>query len=172
MDVLITYGLYGVAFLLILVGVAGTIVPALPGIPMIFAGAWLIGYMEDYQYFGWGTLIALGVLGTLIALGVLTVISLIIDWVSQTMGAQKAGATKLGLSGAFLGTIIGIPFGLVGIFLFPVLGAFIGEMIGHRDMRKAGKVSWATWIGMIAGIAAKLAIAFIMIGIMCVMRFV
>ena len=163
MEALITYGLYGVAFLLILVGVAGTIVPALPGIPMIFAGAWLIGYMEDYQYFGWGTLIALGVL---------TVISLIIDWVSQTMGAQKAGATKLGLSGAFLGTIIGIPFGLVGIFLFPVLGAFIGEMIGHRDMRKAGKVSWATWIGMIAGIAAKLAIAFIMIGIMCVMRFV
>ena len=163
MDALITYGLYGVAFLLILVGVAGTIVPALPGIPMIFAGAWLIGYMEDYQYFGWGTLIALGVL---------TVISLIIDWVSQTMGAQKAGATKLGLSGAFHGTMIGIPFGLVGIFLFPVLGAFIGEMIGHRDMRKAGKVSWATWIGMIAGIAAKLAIAFIMIGIMCVMRFV
>lgn len=163
MDALITYGLYGVAFLLILVGVAGTIVPALPGIPMIFAGAWLIGYMEDYQYFGWGTLIALAVL---------TVISLIIDWVSQTMGAQKAGATKLGLSGAFLGTIIGIPFGLVGIFLFPVFGAFIGEMIGHRDMRKAGKVSWATWIGMIAGIAAKLAIAFIMIGIMCVMRFV
>ena len=163
MDALITYGLYGVAFLLILVGVAGTIVPALPGIPMIFAGAWLIGYMEDYQYFGWGTLIALGVL---------TVISLIIDWVSQTMGAQKAGATKLGLSGAFLGTIIGIPFGLVGIFLFPVFGAFIGEMIGHRDMRKAGKVSWATWIGMIAGIAAKIAIAFIMIGIMCVMRFV
>ena len=163
MDVLITYGIYAVAFLLILVGVAGTIIPALPGIPMIFAGAWLVAYMEDYLYFGWGTLIALGVL---------TVISIIIDWVSQTMGAQKAGATKLGLTGALLGTIIGIPFGLVGIFLFPVIGAFVGEMIGHRDMRKAGKVSWATWIGMIAGIAAKLAIAFMMIGIMCVMRFV
>ena len=163
MDVLITYGIYAVAFLLILVGVAGTIIPALPGIPMIFAGAWLIAYLEDYLYFGWGTLIALGVL---------TVISIIIDWVSQTMGAQKAGATKLGLTGALLGTIIGIPFGLIGIFLFPVIGAFVGEMIGHRDMRKAGKVSWATWIGMIAGIAAKLAIAFMMIGIMCVMRFV
>ena len=163
MDVLITYGIYAVAFLLILVGVAGTIIPALPGITMIFAGAWLIAYMEDYLYFGWGTLIALGVL---------TVISIIIDWVSQTMGEQKAGATKLGLTGALLGTIIGIPFGLIGIFLFPVIGAFVGEMIGHRDMRKAGKVSWATWIGMIAGIAAKLAIAFMMIGIMCVMRFV
>ncbi len=163
MDVLITYGVYACAFILILVGLAGTIIPALPGIPMIFAGAWLIAYMEDYMYFGWGTLIALGVL---------TVISIIIDWVSQSMGAQKAGATKLGLTGAFLGTIVGIPFGLVGIFLFPVIGAFVGEMIGHRDMRKAGKVSWATWIGMIAGIAAKLAIAFIMIGIMCVMRFV
>ena len=163
MDVLITYGVYACAILLILVGLAGTIIPALPGIPMIFAGAWLIAYMEDYMYFGWGTLIALGVL---------TVISIIIDWVSQTMGAQKAGATKRGLTGALLGTIIGIPFGLVGIFLFPVIGAFVGEMIGHRDMRKAGKVSWATWIGMIAGIAAKLAIAFVMIGIMCVMRFV
>ena len=163
MDALITYGLYAVSFVLILVGLAGTIIPALPGIPMIFAGGWLITYLEDYQFFGWGTLIALGVL---------TVISLIIDWVSQTMGAQKAGATKLGLTGAFVGTIVGIPFGLVGIFLFPVIGAFVGEMIGHRDMRKAGKVSWATWIGMIAGIAAKLAIAFIMIGIMCVMRFV
>ena len=163
MDVLITYGVYACAFIFILVGLAGTIIPALPGIPMIFAGAWLIAYMEDYMYFGWGTLIALGVL---------TVISIIIDWVSQSMGAQKAGATKLGLTGAFLGTIVGIPFGLVGIFLFPVIGAFVGEMIGHRDMRKAGKVSWATWIGMIAGIAAKLAIAFIMIGIMCVMRFV
>ena len=162
-DALITYGLYAVSFVLILVGLAGTIIPALPGIPMIFAGGWLIAYLEDYQFFGWGTLIALGVL---------TVISLIIDWVSQTMGAQKAGATKLGLTGAFVGTIVGIPFGLVGIFLFPVIGAFVGEMIGHRDMRKAGKVSWATWIGMIAGIAAKLAIAFIMIGIMCVMRFV
>ena len=163
MDVLITYGVYACAILLILVGLAGTIIPALPGIPMIFAGAWLIAYMEDYMYFGWGTLIALGVL---------TVISIIIDWVSQTMGAQKAGATKMGLTGALLGTIIGIPFGLVGIFLFPVIGAFVGEMIGHRDMRKAGKVSWATWIGMIAGIAAKLAIAFVMIGLMCVMRFV
>lgn len=163
MDVLITYSVYACAILLILVGLAGTIIPALPGIPMIFAGAWLIAYMEDYMYFGWGTLIALGVL---------TVISIIIDWVSQTMGAQKAGATKMGLTGALLGTIIGIPFGLVGIFLFPVIGAFVGEMIGHRDMRKAGKVSWATWIGMIAGIAAKLAIAFVMIGIMCVMRFV
>ncbi len=161
-DLILTYGAYCLAICLILVGLAGTIIPALPGIPMIFAGAWLIAFMEDYVYWSWGTLIALGVL---------TVISLIIDWVSQTMGAQKAGATKMGLTGAFLGTIVGLPFGLVGIFLFPVIGAFVGEMIGHRDMRLAGKVSWATWVGMIAGIAAKLAIAFIMLGIMIVMRY-
>lgn len=162
LDALITYGAYALAFVLILVGLGGTVVPALPGIPMIFGGAWLIAYMEGYQYFG---------VGTLIALGVLTAISIAIDWVSQTMGAQKAGATKMGLTGAFLGTIVGIPFGLIGIFLFPAIGAFVGEMIGHRDMRLAGKVSWATWVGMIAGIAAKVAIAFIMIGIMLVMRF-
>ena len=163
MEVLMTYGLYALAAVFIVCGVAGTIVPALPGIPMIFIGGWIIAHLDGYVNMG---------TGTLIFLGVLTALSIAIDWVSQTLGAQKAGATKLGLTGALVGTIVGIPFGLVGIFLFPVIGAFVGEMIGHRDMRKAGKVSWATWIGMIAGIAAKLAIAFIMIGIMCVMRFV
>ena len=145
MDYLFQYGLYTVAVLLILCGLVGTIIPALPGIPMIFAG---------------------------VALGMLTVISIVIDWVSQSMGAERAGATKLGLTGAFLGTILGIPFGLFGIFLFPVIGAFIGEMIGHRDMRVATKVSWATWIGMMAGIALKVAIAFIMLGVMITMLLV
>lgn len=163
MDFLFTYGLYTVAILLILCGLAGTVIPALPGIPMIFAGAWVIGYVEDFQYFG---------LWTLVSLGVLTVISIVIDWVSQTMGAERAGATKMGLTGAFIGTILGIPFGLMGIFLFPVIGAFIGEMIGHRDMRLATKVSWATWVGMMAGIALKVAIAFIMLGILLTARFV
>ena len=115
MEFLFTYGLYTLAILLIVCGLAGTIVPALPGIPMIFIGGWIIAYIDDYQYIG---------MGTLIALGVLTAISIAIDWLSQTMGAQKAGATKQGLTGALLGTIVGIPFGLLGIFLFPVIGAF------------------------------------------------
>ena len=161
MEFLFTYGLYTLAILLIVCGLAGTIVPALPGIPMIFIGGWIIAYIDDYQY-----------IGTLIALGVLTAISIAIDWLSQTMGAQKAGATKQGLTGALLGTIVGIPFGLLGIFLFPVIGAFLGEMIGHRDMHRSAKVSWATWVGMIAGIAAKLAIGFTMLGLILVMRFV
>lgn len=162
MEYVFTYGLYTVALLLIICGLAGTVIPALPGIPMIFAGAWLIGYVEGFEHIGFWTLVSLGVL---------TVISLIIDWVSQTMGAERAGATKLGLTGAFIGTILGILFGLMGIFLFPVIGAFIGEMLGHRDMRLATKVSWATWVGMMAGIALKVAIAFIMLGVMVTVRF-
>ena len=162
-EYLFTYGLYTVAVLLMLCGLAGTIIPALPGIPMLFAGAWVMAYVEDFEHVGFWTLVALGIL---------TVISIVIDWVSQSMGAGRAGATKLGLTGAFIGTILGIPFGLMGIFLFPVIGAFIGEMIGHRDMRLATKVSWATWVGMMAGIALKVAIAFIMLGILLTVRFV
>ena len=162
-EILFTYGLYTVAVLLMLCGLAGTIIPALPGIPMIFAGAWVMAYVENFEHVG---------LWTLVSLGVLTVISIVIDWVSQSMGAGRAGATKLGLTGAFVGTILGIPFGVMGIFLFPVIGAFIGEMIGHRDMRLATKVSWATWVGMMAGIALKVAIAFIMLGILLTVRFV
>ena len=59
MEFLFTYGLYTLAILLIVCGLAGTIVPALPGIPMIFIGGWIIAYIDDYQYIGMGTLIAL-----------------------------------------------------------------------------------------------------------------
>ena len=78
--------LWIVAVLLIIVGLTGTIIPALPGLPMIFFGAWLAGYIDDYQKIG---------VTPIVIIGVLTVIGLIIDWVGQSLGAKKAGATKL-----------------------------------------------------------------------------
>ena len=70
---------------LILCGVAGTVVPALPGIPMIFLGALLAAWIGDFQHITWVPLVVLGVL---------TIIGLAVDWVAQTMGAQRAGASK------------------------------------------------------------------------------
>jgi len=148
-----------VAVALMLVGVAGTVLPALPGMPFILAGAWVAAAIGDYSQIG---------TKTLILLGVLTAIGMAVDWVASAMGAQRAGASKAGLVGAAVGTVLGIFTGLWGLIFMPLIGAAVGEFIGHRDLLRAGKVGVATWLGMLAGAVIKIAIAFTMIGIVAV----
>lgn len=148
--------LWIIAVCLMVVGFAGTIVPMIPGLPLIFAGAWLAAFIDHYDKIG---------VVTLVILAVLTVIGIVIDWVAQTMGAQKAGATKLGILGSLIGTVVGIFTGLWGLIFMPLLGAAIGEFIDHQDMLRSGKVGFATWLGMMIGIVIKLGLAFTMIGV-------
>jgi uncharacterized protein YqgC (DUF456 family) len=148
--------LWIVAIAMIVVGIAGVVLPALPGILLVYGGivlgAW-IGHFEQIHT------------GTVIALGVLTVIGIAIDYAASTIAAQRAGASKLGLLGAAIGTIVGVFTGLIGIFFLPLVGAAIGEFIARRDALRAGKVGVATWVGLLVGIVAKLAIVFVMVGV-------
>jgi uncharacterized protein YqgC (DUF456 family) len=148
--------LWVVAVVLIAVGVAGVVLPALPGIAFVYGGivlgAW-IGHFEQVHS------------GTVIALGVLAAIGIAIDYVATTIAAQKAGASKLGLIGAAVGTVAGVFTGLIGIFFLPLVGAAVGEYLARRDALRAGRVGFATWIGLLVGIVAKLAIVFAMIGV-------
>lgn len=148
---------YITAIILIVVGLAGTVVPALPGQPMIFVGAWLVAWLGDYVHVG---------SITLIILGVLTVIGLAVDWIAQTMGAQRAGATKYGIIGSMIGTFVGLFLGIVGILFMPLVGAFLGEFFAHRDLRLATNVGVATWMGMVIGTAVKLGLSFVMVGLL------
>lgn len=151
------YFLWAFAFLLIGAGFVGTFVPILPGLPLIFIGAWIAAALDSYQVIG---------IPSLVCLGVLTVVGIVIDWLAQTVGAQKAGATKLGIAGSVIGTVLGIFSGLWGLLFFPVIGAFIGEFIDHQDAIRSGKVSIATTLGMLIGLAIKLGLAFAMLGIL------
>ncbi|MEF9943642.1 MAG: DUF456 domain-containing protein, partial [Burkholderiaceae bacterium] len=101
-------------------------------------------------------------------LGVLAAVGMAVDWVASAMGAQRAGATRAGLIGAAIGTVLGIFTGLWGLIFMPLVGAAIGEFIGHQDLLRAGKVGIATWLGMLAGAVIKIAIAFTMLGIVVV----
>lgn len=141
----------------ICVGLLGTMIPILPGLPMIFIGSWLAAWIDDYNEIG---------VTAVVIIGILTVIGLVIDWVAQTMGAKKAGASKLGIIGSFIGTIVGIFTGLWGLLFMPLVGAAIGEFIDHQDMLRSGKVGLATWIGMLVGTVIKLSLAFTMVGIL------
>jgi len=152
MDVL----LWVLAVALIVVGVVGVVVPALPGIGFVYGGIVLGAWIGNFEKIGSGTLIALGVLAA---------IGFLIDYAATTFAAQKAGASRLGLIGAAIGTVAGIFMGLVGIFFMPLVGAAIGEYLERRDALRAGRIGLATWLGLLAGIVAKLGIVFVMIGV-------
>jgi len=145
-----------VAVAMIVIGVAGTVLPALPGVVLVFAGIALAAWIDGFTVIsGW----------TVGLLAVLTVIGIAVDYVAQLLSAQRAGATTLGIAGAAVGTIVGIFTGLIGLLFMPLLGAAIGEFIAHRDLLRAGRVGAATWVGLLVGAVLKLAIVFTMAGI-------
>jgi hypothetical protein len=148
--------LWVLAVAMIALGVVGTVLPALPGVVLVFGGIVLAAWIDGFaRISGW----TVGVLAVLAAVG------FAVDYVAGALSAQRAGATKLGLLGAALGTLAGVVTGLWGLVFMPLAGAAIGEFIAHRDALRAGRVGVATWIGMLAGAVAKLAIVFTMVGI-------
>ena len=144
------------AVALILIGIAGTVLPALPGAILVFGGIALAAWIDDFTRIpGW----------LLAVLGVMTLIAWAVDYFAAAAGAKRAGASKLALFGALLGTFAGIVTGLWGLIFMPLLGAAIGEYIAQRDLRRAGKVGLSTWLGLLVGTAAKVAIVFAMVGV-------
>ena len=148
--------LWVVAVLLLIVGAIGTVLPAVPGVPLIFAGVLMAAWAEDFERIGGWTI---GVLA------VLTVIGVVVDYVAASMSAQRAGASRQGIIGAAIGTVAGIFSGLWGLVFMPLVGAAVGEFLAHRDALRAGRVGVATWFGLLIGTAVKIAVAFTMIGV-------
>ncbi|MBL8477174.1 MAG: DUF456 domain-containing protein [Methyloversatilis sp.] len=148
--------LWLIAGLLVLVGLAGVLLPALPGIPLVFGGLLMVAWLDDFQRIG-------GV--TLAVLGALAVLAWLIDFAASVIGAQRVGASPLALVGAAIGTVVGLFGGLIGLLFAPLAGAAIGEFIARRDALQAARVGLATWLGMLLAAVAKVAIAFMMLGI-------
>ncbi|MDQ0010705.1 uncharacterized protein YqgC (DUF456 family) [Luteibacter jiangsuensis] len=147
--------LYLLAAALIVGGVAGAILPVLPGIPMIFGGIWLAAAVDEYRHLGWGWLVAIGIVG---AVGVA------LDFVSASLGAKRIGASPRALWGAGIGTTAGMFFGIPGLLIGPFAGAVIGELWSGTSILRSAHVGIGTWIGMLVGILAKVVISFLMIG--------
>ncbi len=163
MDATLSPWLWIVVFLLVGVGLAGTILPVLPGVPMIFIGLWLAAWIDGYERVGGFTM---GLLG------VLTLLSVIVDFAASAMGAKRVGASPRAIWGALIGSIVGIFFGIPGLLLGPFAGAVIGELSVRGDSSQAAKVGIATWLGLLFGALAKIALSFAMIGIFVLSYFV
>ena len=143
------------AALLVLLGLAGTILPILPGILLVFAGLFLAAWAEDFHKVG---TVGLSIIGGL------AVVSIAVDLIASLLGDKRVGASPLALAGAALGSIVGLFLGIPGIILGPFIGAVAGEYIARGRLAQAGKVGLGTWVGLLLAAVAKVAIAFLMIG--------
>lgn len=145
-----------VAVLLVIVGLAGTLLPILPGVPFVFGGLLLAAWADGFQRVG---------TVTLVILGGLTLLALAADFAASAFGAKKLGASPRAVAGAAVGAVVGIFFGLPGLVIGPFLGAVAGELSARRALADAGKAGLGTWVGLLLGSVAKIALAFLMVGV-------
>lgn len=148
--------LWILAFALIAVGLVGTVMPALPGPPLVLLGILLAAWIDRFAKIS-GLVCAV--------ISVLALAAIAIDWIAGAMGARRVGASKWAVIGATVGAILGVLSGFWGLLFMPLAGAAIGEFVASQDLLRAGQVGLATWIGMLLGTVAKLAIVAMMIGI-------
>jgi uncharacterized protein len=148
--------LWFVSAALVLTGLAGTVLPILPGTLLVWAGILLGAWIDDFTRVS---------VGTVAVISILAVLAWGLDFVAGLMGAKRAGASKQALIGAALGTVIGLLMGLVGVLFMPLVGAAAGEYWAQRNQTRAIKVGVATWVGLMLGMLAKVVLSFVMVGI-------
>ncbi|HVH18680.1 MAG TPA: DUF456 domain-containing protein [Myxococcota bacterium] len=149
------------AGLLVAVGLVGTVLPAIPGVPLIFLGLFVAAWAEGFQHVGTATITVLGVMA-LVAYGV--------DLAAGALGAKKFGASRLAVVGAMVGAVVGLFMGIPGVLVGPFVGAAAGEFVARRDLLQAGRAGFGTWLGLVVGAAVKIAISFSMVAVFLAAR--
>jgi len=146
--------LYVIAIALIVAGLAGAIVPTLPGIPLIFGGIWLIAGVDRYRHIGLWWLLGIAGIGA---------VGLTLDLLAGALGAKRVGASKQAVAGALAGTVIGLFFGLPGLLLGPFVGAVLGELAAGNSVLRSTQVGVSAWLGLIFGTIIKLVSSLMMV---------
>jgi uncharacterized protein YqgC (DUF456 family) len=135
-----------VAFLLMLVGIIGCIVPGLPGVPLAYAGLW-VAQATDRIDFSWQMLLIWGIV---------TIVVSVLDYVVPAWGTKRFGGTKYGVWGSTIGVFVGLFLGPWGVIIGPLAGAILGEMLGGKQVEEALKAGWGSFIGLLFGTVLKL----------------
>ncbi|MBT8040788.1 MAG: DUF456 domain-containing protein [Xanthomonadales bacterium] len=148
--------LWILAALLVVAGLAGTVLPALPGVPLVFVGLFVGAWIGNFQEVGWVTI---GILGAL------ALVAWVVDFLAGAAGARYLGASSRAFWGATLGALVGIFFGIPGLLLGPFFGAVIGELSAGANLYGSGRAGLGAWLGLVVATAVKLALVFLMIGI-------
>lgn len=154
--------LWVLAVMVTITGLAGLLLPMLPGAPLLFIGLVLGAWADDFRYVGGWTILALAVMAGL---------TYVVEFAASVLGAGKFGGSKRAMAGAAIGGVIGLFLGLPGILLGPFVGAVIGELTLLRSMDRATRAGFGTVVGLAIGVAGKMAIGIAMIGLFLFVRF-
>mgnify|MGYP006285567763 CR=1 FL=1 len=150
----LVFAAWVLAWLLVVVGLAGSVLPALPGTPVILAGLALMAWLNDFARIGFGTLAWLTAL---------TVLSVIIDFLATAEGARRFGAGRGAILGATFGLLVGMFFGLPGMLLGPFVGAVLGHRLGEAGLDASVRAGVGASLGVLVGTIAKVVISVIML---------
>ena len=144
-----------IACIFFLVGVIGIVAPAIPSLPVVWAGVLFFALMTNFATVD---------VRVIVITGVIAAVGTLLDFAANAIGAKKFGATRWGIAGAIGGSIIGIAFGPLGIIAGAFLGALALEFAKDQQTTRALHAGVGTFIGFLFGTLAKIVLAFVMIG--------
>jgi len=148
--------LYVLGVALLAAGVAGLVLPVLPGAVLLVAGVVALAWAGDFAILGWGTVAFAGAMGLAITA---------VDWAASILGAKAFGASKWAVVGSAVGLVVGLFLGLPGIILGPAVGALAFEYAKDPDFERALKAGGGAFVGFVAGSVLKVTMAFALIGL-------
>ena len=149
--------LFSISLIIMIVGMAGIIVPIIPSIPLIWLGAFLYAIFTHFEKVTWMVLLIFAIL---------TIFSIVLENIGNVYGAKKFGATRWGIIGSIAGTGIGFYMGgPIGMILGPIVGTVIFELIGGKGFRGALKSGLGNFVGFLGGSVVKIIVGLTMISI-------
>ncbi len=149
--------LYVLGVLSLLVGLAGIVLPGLPGSLFLVGGVFLVAWAGHFSVVGWGTVLFAAAVGLAI---------MAVDWLAGLMGAKAFGASRWAVLGAGVGLVAGLFLGLPGVLLGPAVGAFAFELAKDPDLKQAARSGLGALLGFLVGTVLKVAFAFFLLGVL------
>lgn len=155
--------LWLIGVILTVSGMAGLLLPVIPGAPLLFLGLLFGAWAEGFRYIG---------VWTLLLLAAMAALTYVVEFAASVLGVKKYGGSKRAMIGAALGGVAGLSLGIPGILVGPFVGAVIGELSLQRNLDQASRAGFGTVVGLAIGVAGKLAIGIAMIGVFLLIRFI
>ena len=138
------------AFLLLVAGIAGCVLPVLPGPPLAYAGMLLL-HLTDKVHF---------TTPQLFIWLVVVIVLQVVDYITPLLGSKYSGGTSFGNRGCMAGTLLGLFFMPWGVIVGPFIGAVVGEMLGGQDLSHAIRAGIGTLLGFLFGTLLKVIVCF------------
>ena len=149
--------LYVLGAAALVAGIAGVVLPAIPGSALLVVGAVLVAWAEGFTRVSGWTVALCAAIGVAIW---------VVDLAAGILGAKAFGASRWAVLGAGLGLVAGMFLGLPGIVLGPAVGAIVLEYARDPNFERALKAGVGAFLGFVLGGAVKVSLAFVLVGVL------